>query len=121
MFAVFTAAGQNPSALSMENPAFAGFSPASMSPTTSQHGIQGAFGVGNPVCQNRQSHEPNSSKKIGPSGDGTTKRLGLYIFSFNYCSLIAYFFLRLNRAKHIFLHALEWILGGSLVPVSVKM
>ncbi|KAI3848611.1 hypothetical protein MKX03_010321 [Papaver bracteatum] len=61
--ALFAPAGQNPAA-------FTGFSPAYMSPTTSQQGIPGAFGMGNPFCQNPQSHEPNS-------GDGPAERRGL--------------------------------------------
>ncbi|KAI3924617.1 hypothetical protein MKW92_044220 [Papaver armeniacum] len=73
--ALFASGGQNPSAIM--NPAFTGFCPASMSPTTSQQGILGAFGIGNPVFQNPQSYEPNSSYKIVSSGDGPAERRGL--------------------------------------------
>ncbi|KAI3996326.1 hypothetical protein MKX01_026794 [Papaver californicum] len=52
MLAVLAAAGQNPSAVSAMNPTFSGFSPASMSPTISQQVLLGAFGMGNPICQN---------------------------------------------------------------------
>ncbi|KAI3842294.1 hypothetical protein MKW98_026084 [Papaver atlanticum] len=91
--ALFAAGGQNPYAIM--NPAFTGFSPASMSPTTSQQGIPGAFGMGNPVCQDPQSHEPNSPSGVGPA----ERRLlseetrfvyhicCLYVFSFSHCSL----------------------------------
>ncbi|KAI3851137.1 hypothetical protein MKW92_053336 [Papaver armeniacum] len=77
VLAELAAAGQNPSPLSVMNPAFAGFSPASTSPTTPQEGILGAFGMGNPVCQNPQSNHPNTLDKIAPSGHGPAKRLGL--------------------------------------------
>ncbi|KAI3848614.1 hypothetical protein MKX03_010324 [Papaver bracteatum] len=63
--AALAAVGQNPSPLSMMNPAFTGFSPASTSPTTPQEGILGAFGMGNTL------------DKISPSGHGPAKRPGL--------------------------------------------
>ncbi|KAI3848615.1 hypothetical protein MKX03_010325 [Papaver bracteatum] len=82
VLAALASAGQNPPTLSVMNPAFAGFSPASMSPTALQQGVLGAFGRGwNPVCQNPQSYEPNASYKIASSGDGPARRsdLGYYI------------------------------------------
>ncbi|XP_026390105.1 UBP1-associated protein 2A-like [Papaver somniferum] len=68
--AMFAPAGQNPSA-------YTGSRPAYMSPATSQQGIPGAFGMGNSVCQNPQSYEPNFSCKIASSGDGPAERCGL--------------------------------------------
>ncbi|KAI3842295.1 hypothetical protein MKW98_026085 [Papaver atlanticum] len=86
----FAAGGQNASSLSVMNPASTGFSPASMSPTTLQQGILGAFVVGNPVCQNPQSHEPNSSCKIEPYGDGPSEShgLGYYLMKLGFFILV---------------------------------
>ncbi|KAI3981112.1 hypothetical protein MKX01_032252 [Papaver californicum] len=82
VLAVLAAAGQNPSAVSAMNHTFAGFSPASMSPTTSQQGVLGAFGMtGNPICQNPQSNHPNTSHKIAPSGHSpAAKRSALFYY-----------------------------------------
>ncbi|KAI3972420.1 hypothetical protein MKW92_025758 [Papaver armeniacum] len=75
LLAALAAAGQNPSTLM--NPAFASFNPASMSHTNSQEGILGAFGMGNPICQNPQSNRPNTAK--GPGLGYYLKKLGLVI------------------------------------------
>ncbi|MCL7027750.1 hypothetical protein MKW94_017031 [Papaver nudicaule] len=72
---VLAAAGKNPSALSVMNPSLAGSD--SMSPATPQRGILGAFGTGNPDCQNAQSHQPNTSDKTEPSENGPATRPGL--------------------------------------------
>ncbi|KAI3848603.1 hypothetical protein MKX03_010313 [Papaver bracteatum] len=65
--AVLAAAGQNPGAFGVMNPALAGFNP--MAPM--QPGL-GAFGMGNPMYQNPQGHQ-----LIGPPGQGPAKRPAL--------------------------------------------
>ncbi|MCL7047599.1 hypothetical protein MKW94_017245 [Papaver nudicaule] len=60
--AVLAAAGQNPAAFGMMNPALAGFNPAMVPP----------FGMGNPMYPN-----PQGPYQVGPSGQGPAKRPAL--------------------------------------------
>ncbi|KAI3996331.1 hypothetical protein MKX01_026799 [Papaver californicum] len=72
--AVLAAAGQNPGAFGVMNPALAGFHPASMAPM--QPGL-GAFGMGNPMYQNPQGPQLNTSFQVRPPGQGPAKRPAL--------------------------------------------